>query len=79
MHATVYSPLRRRNSLAFSHHVEVARLPKADAERILDQPGAGRPLRATAVYSDDRAGLVTVESAVLDPRTPLREPCNASW
>ena len=34
--ATVYPPLRRRNSLTFSHHLEVARLPEADAQRVLD-------------------------------------------
>ena len=59
--------------------MEVARLPEADAERILDQPEVGGPLRATAIRGDNRAGSVTVEAAVLDPRTPLREPRNASW
>ena len=38
--ATVYPPLRRRNGLAFSHHMEVARLPEADAARA-PRPGRG--------------------------------------
>ena len=38
--ATTYPPLRRRDTLTFSHHLEVARLPQADAERILDQAEA---------------------------------------
>lgn len=31
-----YAPLRRRKSLAFSHHMEVARLPDEAADRVLD-------------------------------------------
>ena len=32
-----YPPLRRRNGLTFSHHLEVARLPEADADELLDR------------------------------------------
>ncbi len=40
--ATGYPPLRRRNGLTFSHHMEVARLPEADADRVLDRAEAER-------------------------------------
>ena len=50
--ATVYPPLRRRNSLTFSHHMEVARLPEADADHVLDEAEAEgwshREIRAAA-------------------------------
>ena len=46
--ATVYPPLRRRNGPTFSHHMEVARLPQTEADRVLDQAEAeGWSHRAT--------------------------------
>ena len=45
----------------------------------VDGRGLGDALRATAVSGDTRAGAVTVEAAALAPRTPLREPRDASW
>ena len=38
--ATNYPLIRRRITLGFSHHLEVARLPEADADRLLDQAEA---------------------------------------
>ena len=35
--ATGYPPFRRRNTLTFSHHLEVARLPEAEADELLDR------------------------------------------
>ena len=35
--AKAYPPLRRRNGLSFSHHLEVARLPQAEADSLLDR------------------------------------------
>ncbi len=39
--AKVYPEFRRRNSLTFSHHLEVVRLPEAARVNILDEAAAG--------------------------------------
>ena len=45
--ATAYPPFRRRNTLGFSHHLEVSRLPEAEAEELLDRAEAEGWSRAT--------------------------------
>ncbi len=45
--ATAYPIVRRRTPLGFSHHLEVARLPEAEADRLLDQAEAEGWSRAT--------------------------------
>ena len=45
--ATTYPIVRRRTPLGFSHHLEVSRLPEADADRLLDQAEAGGWSRST--------------------------------
>lgn len=51
----------------------------AELRFAVDGNSLGTALRATAIRGDTRAGTVTIEAAALDPRTPLREPRNASW
>lgn len=41
-----YPPIRRRISLTFSHHLEVARLPDTEREQLLDRAEAGEWTRA---------------------------------
>lgn len=45
--ARAYPIVRRRTPLGFSHHLEVARLPEAEADRLLDQAEAEGWSRAT--------------------------------
>ena len=68
--ATVYPPLRRRNGLTFSHHMEVARLPEADADRVLDQAEAeGWSHRATRAAARE----ASLEGKVARQATRIRE------
>ena len=54
--ATAYPPLRRRNGLAFSHHLEVAHLPEAEGLRILAAAEAeGWPHRRTRAAAREAA------------------------
>lgn len=41
-----YPPFRRRNMPVFSHHREIARLPEAECQRLLDQAAAENWTRA---------------------------------
>ena len=40
--ATAFAEFRRRNTLSFSHHLEVARLPEAEQDRLLDAAESGK-------------------------------------
>lgn len=56
-----YENSRRRQSLAFSHHLEVLPLPEADRERLLDEAEAGK---WTTRMLRERAGELAAETRI---------------
>ncbi len=70
MLAKVYPEFRRRNSLTFSHHLEVARLPEAARERLLEAAAAEVWTRA---QMRDAVREVSLEGTVARQRREIVE------
>ena len=73
--ATAYPELRRRKSLTFSHHLEVARLPEADADAILDAAATGgwshRETRRAAREASVEGALAHVRASAAELQRKL--------
>ncbi len=71
-----YPKFRRRNSLTFSHHAEVARLSEAERERILDAAEAGgwsrRQVRDAAREASLGRQLAKARAELEDHKRQLR-------